>query len=183
MIKVRSILQNITLVLLSIFTTIGFVEIGSRWLDFTFYIPTNSIKDFRSAVPPPYRSLPYDIKEYFNSGLNNLNWENDPEYGSLPKDFRSPFVNVKDRRRVTTDAPINSTRTIHIFGGSTVMCLETPDFYTFPSYLQRLINKEVHEPTQVINYGSSGITSTHQLFRLKNTANIQAGDIVIFLMV
>jgi hypothetical protein len=59
------------------------------------------------------------------------------------------------------------------------MGMEVPDSYTFPSSLQRLINQD-RSSTKVINYGSTTITTRHQLFILRNYANIQAGDIVLF---
>jgi lysophospholipase L1-like esterase len=72
-------------------------------------------------------------------------------------DFESSTLNFKGGWRVTTDTPDTAHRRVHIFGGSTVLCIEVRDSETLTSYLQRELNV-ISGSFSVVNRGISGAT-------------------------
>lgn len=91
-------------------------------------------------------------------------------------DYRGRWINIADGHRVTPGAPSRVTRTLHIFGGSTVVCAEVPDEFTWPAELQRQI---ASTGTRVINHGVLGATALDRLRALRGTS-VAEGDIVVF---
>lgn len=91
--------------------------------------------------------------------------------------FRSESINLIDGFRVTKDTPPMRAKTIHMYGGSTILCIEVPDDKTISSYLQQEIRR-VGLPYGVFNRGVSGATVHGNLGYLVQD-EICYGDIVI----
>ena len=91
--------------------------------------------------------------------------------------FESPTLNFHDGWRSTTDAPVTPTRRIHLYGGSTMLCLEVPDGETIASQLQRRVADRL-PPVEVLNRGISGATVAGNRDTLVDD-EIQSGDVVI----
>ena len=81
--------------------------------------------------------------------------------------------------RTTTDQPASYSGRVLIFGGSTTFCAELPDFMTYSSILQRLLNDRGAK-RRVENYGKSAATSTDRVIALEGVKDLSKGDIVIF---
>jgi hypothetical protein len=91
--------------------------------------------------------------------------------------FRSELINIIDGFRVTSDIPTVSSKSIHMYGGSTILCIEVPDDKTISSYLQREI-RATGFPYRVFNRGVSGATVHGNLGYLVDD-EICSGDLVI----
>ena len=97
---------------------------------------------------------------------------------SYSEDFSCDGVTIQDGLRLTADSPVNPTKTIHIFGGSTVFGTGSMDSETIPSYIQKILNNNGLD-IAVKNYGFMTLVASQQLAALKE-ANLRAGDIVLF---
>lgn len=98
----------------------------------------------------------------------------DPSGLLLPGDSHGQYYNVTNGLRRTTDQPTGVTRTLYIFGNSTVFNPYLPDRFTLPSQLQRLISTY-----RVVNMGYNGATALIELTRLRSVV-LQPGDVVVF---
>ena len=92
-------------------------------------------------------------------------------------DFESPTLKFEGGWRVTTDIPNTAQRRVHIFGGSTVLCIEVRDSETLTSYLQRELNV-VSDSFSVVNRGISGATVAGGLSTFDDL-EVSSGDVVI----
>lgn len=135
-------------------------------------------QEFRATQPPPYYGADYFSSGFINERSFRGSWELSDSSLLIPQDISGRYFNVKERIRITTDAPRNYENRILIFGGSTLYAAEVPDAYTVPSYLQRLINRQ-NLPYRVYNYGVPSMTATQELLRLRMT-ELRRDDIVIF---
>ena len=124
-----------------------------------------------------------DIDPVYEDDLNNLMTLSEertpgPRYWQEKRlTFRSKSINLVDGFRVTTDMPPVRAKTIHMYGGSTTLCIEVPDDKTISSYLQREI-RIAGRPYSVFNRGVSGATVHGNLNYLVQD-EICSGDIVI----
>jgi lysophospholipase L1-like esterase len=91
--------------------------------------------------------------------------------------FESPTLKFESGWRATTDAPNTAHRRVHIFGGSTVLCIEVRDSETLTSYLQRELNV-VSDSISVVNRGISGATIAGGLSTFDDS-EVSSGDVVI----
>ena len=94
------------------------------------------------------------------------------------EDFSCDGVSIQDGLRLTVDSPIKPSKTIHVFGGSTVFGTGSKDSETIPSYMQKVLNDNGFN-IAVKNYGFMTLVASQQLAALK-AANLQPGDIVLF---
>lgn len=94
------------------------------------------------------------------------------------KDCTSDTYNVIHNRRVTVNAPLNYTNSIHCFGPCIVRGGYVCDDSTICSYLQENINKLKSNWINVINYGVEGNT----IYDLHNmmSASYKPNDIILF---
>jgi lysophospholipase L1-like esterase len=92
-------------------------------------------------------------------------------------DFESPTLKFEGGWRATTDTPNTAQRRVHIFGGSTVLCIEVRDSETLTSYLQRELNV-VSDFFSVVNRGISGATVAGGLSTFDDL-EVSSGDVVI----
>lgn len=95
------------------------------------------------------------------------------------RDFSCGGVTYLNRRRLTLPKlKIQFSKTIHVFGGSTVWGAGSTDAKTIPSLIQaEFLSKNL----RVINYGMSSVVANQELQILNNNINdIKKGDIVIF---
>lgn len=132
-------------------------------------------------LPPiPYRGSDYLTPAFFaevQKGSSLVPVEGSPHF--VPEETAGRYINVVDGRRVTTDQPPSPERRVLAFGGSTMFSEEVPDWYTIPSFLQRLINTHCEGPVAVVNYGVSAMNIVQQRSRLFST-EVRPGDIVVF---
>ena len=91
--------------------------------------------------------------------------------------FKSSTLNFEGGWRVTTDTPGTAQRRVHIFGGSTVLCMEVRDSETLTSCLQRELNI-VYGSFSVANRGISGATIVGGLSTFDDL-EVSSGDVVI----
>ena len=94
------------------------------------------------------------------------------------EDFSCDGITIQDGLRLTVDSPVNPSKTIHVFGGSTVFGTGSKDGETIPSYIQKILNSNGLN-VAVKNYGFMTLVASQQLAALK-AANLRIGDIVLF---
>lgn len=92
-------------------------------------------------------------------------------------DFQSPTLKFESGWRATTDTPNTAHRRVHMFGGSTVLCIEVRDSETLTSYLQRGLNV-FSDSFSVVNRGISGATVAGGLSTFDDS-EVSSGDVVI----
>ena len=96
---------------------------------------------------------------------------------SILTDFDGRYINVEGGLRRTEPVPVNPTRRIVAFGGSTTFCEHVPDALTWPSQLaQRVLERE----TQVINAGLSGAEFDNRVKAFEGSNLTRSGDVAIF---
>jgi len=91
-------------------------------------------------------------------------------------DFRGRWITIVDGKRVTLGGPTNALHRIHVFGGSTTVCAEVPDQYTWPTQLQAQVKDARFA---VVNHGVFGATALDRLRALR-AETIRPGDVVVF---
>ncbi|MCX6537253.1 MAG: hypothetical protein NT119_12000 [Actinobacteria bacterium] len=96
---------------------------------------------------------------------------------SIMTDFDGRYINVDGGLRRTEPVPVNATRRIVVFGGSTTFCAEVPDALTWPSQLARRV---LERETQVINAGLSGAEFANRVEALEGSNLTRSGDVAIF---
>ena len=138
-------------------------------------------KEFRIGKPLPYIDAPYFSKEFIDeSFVQPGGWQYPDGTGLIiPNDYHGKYFNVSNGCRFTTNQPVNFINTVYIFGGSTIYCSEVPDEYTVPTQLQLLFNEHYGDRFIVQNYGTTTVTSTQELERLR-LIRLKKGDVVIF---
>ena len=95
--------------------------------------------------------------------------------------FEGEYCSMTNGIRRTTDNPPPSkvTQKIHLFGGSTMFCVEVPDRLTISSFLQRLITP-FSNSIGVMNYGMTGATAVDRTQMLMEIVEIKRGDATVF---
>ena len=92
-------------------------------------------------------------------------------------DFDGRYINVEGGLRRTEPVPVNTTRRVVAFGGSTTFCGEVPNALTWPSLLaRRLLDTEA----EVVNAGSSGATFADREKAFEGLGLTNSDDIAIF---
>ena len=86
-------------------------------------------------------------------------------------------ITVSNQVRTTVGNFDMCRSSVHIIGGSTVFCAETPDHLTFASILQEKLNS-ISRLFKVINYGFSGATLPRLVERLQHT-ELQDTDVIV----
>lgn len=131
---------------------------------------------FRLLRPAPYQSGNYFSKEFIESSFKYPAPALNAEGVLYTPEFESKWINSKNGQRFTTDLPPSFTKTIYIFGGSSLANVEVPDHSTIPSYLQR---KFQVDKIRVVNLGYAGAQIKHQFQKLKSIKT-NKGDLIIF---
>ncbi len=170
---------NILLMGFSVLVTLGALELFA-----CFFYEDQALNyyDHRVSQPEPYQNSNYFSEAFIRASTieHPVKWNIDENTRVMfPSNCEGEFFNVKNNLRVTTNAPDSFSRSIHLFGGSTIYNLEVPDQYTVGSYLQRTLNNEFPNQYKVHNYGAISINTAQQLARLK-TVNLNPNDIVVF---
>lgn len=94
-------------------------------------------------------------------------------------DLHLPGFTVQNDERLTTDQPKHYTRTVWLFGNSSIWGIHVDDAHTISSYLQREFNGQ-GIPWRVRNMSQPGIEIEMERYWLTKSA-IQSGDLVIFI--
>ena len=165
---------------ISLLCTLLFIEGGARIYD-RLVPPPVSLVEFRKRQPPPYQNAPYFSQEFLTESFEQPRKWHYPQGTRLiiPSDYHGKYFNVVNGLRVTAYQPKDYTNTVYVFGGSTIYCSEVPDEYTVTSQLQLLFNKHYGSRYIVQNYGTTTVTTTQQLERLR-TVSLKPHDIVVF---
>jgi lysophospholipase L1-like esterase len=173
-------MMNGLLVCASLALCLGAVEAGARVYFHFFPRQPATRYAFRMKQPPPYRNAPYFSRAFVDESFQQPNGWHVPPGTRLvvPGDFHGAYINVVDGRRWTTDVPASPRRTVFVVGGSTIYGAEVPDFYTIPSYLQRLLNARQPGVWRVENCGSIGLTAQQEV-ELLRTEPLRERDWVI----
>jgi hypothetical protein len=131
-------------------------------------------------------SRPFDIDEFlrdhdaFYSQPGGITEQRDGQ--RVPRQFRSSSINVVGGHRRTTqmsgvDSAGTRSRTIWVLGGSTVLCVESPDDWTLPSRLARHVAPTLRR--QVVNCGASGATARNRIAYARAGIATERGDCVV----
>ena len=143
--------------------------------------PHPGVFEFRAACPAPYQDAEYFSPEFVReSAAQPGGWQH-PEGTRLiiPNDYHGEYFCVTNGLRVTRGQPSDYEHVVYFFGGSTVYCSEVPDEHTLPSYLQKCFNRAYGSRFKVQNYGTTTVTTSQQLERLR-AVKPAPGDIVVF---
>jgi hypothetical protein len=142
-------------------------EPGAEWIT-----SEEGLKVFRQGLEE------YDMKKIdemmsFNFIANNTGVRN--------LDIRNDMLNVINGIRFTTDTPDGFTRTVHMFGPSTLFGVGVEDKNTLPSFVQRCINE--HFPDKKIRVVNHGVPRADDvdIARLIRNTPIKSADIIVIL--
>ena len=106
-----------------------------------------------------------------------------PFVGWRRRPFTGETINVgRDGLRETPDADCqDGAYRVYMFGGSTIWGTGAPDWYTIPSFVQRMLAEERDTPVCVVNYGESAFVSTQGVIQLMIALQHEpVPDLVIF---
>jgi [citrate (pro-3S)-lyase] ligase len=96
------------------------------------------------------------------------------------EDYSGKYLTIKNGRRVTTDQPESSKRTVYVNGGCLAFGTHAQDRKTIASVLQRIFNKQASElQVKVENYGVFAGSSHSHIFEWLNDIPANPGDVVI----
>lgn len=142
-------------------------EPGAEWIT-----SEEGLKVFRQGLEE------YDMKKIdemmsFNFIANNTGVRN--------LDIRNDMLNVINGIRFTTDTPDGFTRSVHMFGPSTLFGVGVEDKNTLPSFVQRCINE--HFPDKKIRVVNHGVPRADDvdIARLIRNTPIKSADIIVIL--
>ncbi len=177
--KITSSIHHLIKLLISTATLFIFLTGAEIWaqqyVNTHEYGPTGG---YLGVLPDLYIDAPWDNALLFQERIINAEHMQEPPFITLDNHSGELF-NIENHHRKTTNQPDECPNNIYFFGGSTVYNYEQPDYYTLPSYFQRLVNEAFPDTYCVQNMGISGITVYTQLDLLK-TMDLQENDIVIF---
>lgn len=94
-------------------------------------------------------------------------------------DLAVPNFTIRNNARVTSDQPSRYSRTVWLYGSSSVWGAFIDDGHTIASYLQREFNSRLL-PWRVVNMGQPGIDISLELYWL-HQSDVRPGDMVIFI--
>ncbi len=154
------------------------LEIAARYLhDGTDFI---SMKKWMESKPKAFK----DDKD-FDIILDNYNgtckrptliYEDGINY--YGDDFSCGGISYINGKRSTLPTPNIWSRTMHVFGGSTVWGTGSVDALTIPSIMQTYF---LENEIRVLNYGMSGLLAKQQNNLLfKSSDKINVGDIIVY---
>jgi lysophospholipase L1-like esterase len=95
----------------------------------------------------------------------------------VPSGSESGSIVVSDGFRQTVGNPNSVSSTIHVLGGSTTFCAETPNNLTYSSILQAKINVQF-KSVRVLNYGFSGATLPKLVERVESSS-VNSQDLIV----
>lgn len=166
------IFEGPLLILLVIIITFGVVEGMTRLIaaraSNAQMVNSGRSSDYDRLALPAYQNVPYATEAFIEEII-----------GFRSGTISGQYINTVDDLRITAFQPANYKYRVWVFGGSTIFCLDVPDQYTIPSYLQLTFLSAYGEKYRVENYGYPAFALSEQVDLLKAT-DIQAGDIVIF---
>jgi len=101
--------------------------------------------------------------------------------GSCPE-FAGTWLTIDHGKRRTTDTPYGSPSRVLCLGGSTTFCGDVADEHTWPSVLQRYLNRQCSRVVVVENLGRMGATASNRLQYLRKAivTNDVAAVILLF---
>lgn len=123
----------------------------------------------RSYITPDFHEC---YKEHFRSFKPKTNGRY-----MVPTGSKDGYIIVQDDFRLTVGNPKNYQSTVHLLGGSTTFCAETPNEFTYPSLLQKKYNS-TDKRVRVLNYGFSGATLPRLVERLVQS-DVGSSDLVV----
>jgi lysophospholipase L1-like esterase len=179
--NINKIISLITQIIWTLFATFlllfiieGCVRIfysGTEIFDFNKFIATR---------PGPFKNDP-DFDIIFDKSCDKKTPPLITKDGEIfyPYDFSCGGTTYINKRRLTLPLVENNfTKSIHVFGGSTVWGTGATDANTIPSLIQ---NEFLLKNYRVINYGMTSVVAQQETnILLKNISEIKKGDIVIF---
>ncbi len=171
MVKLQTWVEGISIMGITIIVLLALAETGARLYTSTYIDkPMNPILEDGSYALmhiPAYKDASYVSNTFFDENTNL----NSGESGI--------YINVENGFRVTKGQPQFYQNRVWVFGGSTIVCAEVPDWLTIPSLLQAKFNQVYGSQYLVENRGAKAGLILDQLDFLKQE-DIKPGDIVIF---
>ena len=95
----------------------------------------------------------------------------------VPTGSQTGSIIVADNFRLTVGNPKTFASTVHILGGSTTFCAETPNNLTFASILQAKFNR-LSKDVRILNYGFSGATLPKLVERIE-LSDVREQDLIV----
>lgn len=148
------------------FLLLVFAELASRGYEaifpgsqYQYRLQQQAGSEVSSCVTPPIVTDSGDLSKY-------------------SEDFSCDGVTIKNGLRLTVDVPTAPSKTIHVFGGSTVFGTGAKDHETIPSYIQNFLNRNGVD-VAVKNHGFMTLVASQQVAALK-AADLKKGDVVLF---
>lgn len=129
-----------------------------------------------SGTMPQYAHSPYWSREFveaLGTVLDQRYFNDDMQYEIY--DLALPGYTIRNSIRHTTDQPVIYSRTVWLFGSSSVWGAFVDDGHTIASYLQRDIPN-----VRVVNVGQPSLDITLERYWLERSA-VQPGDVVVFI--
>ena len=117
-----------------------------------------------------------DFHKEYKSHYRNFKPRNIGQY-LVPTGSRTGSIIVVDNFRLTVGNPKTFGSTVHILGGSTTFCAETPNNLTFASILQAKFNAQFKD-VRILNYGFSGATLPKLVERIE-LSDVRTEDLIV----
>lgn len=159
---------------------------ASKRLDASSYLFENFA---RMGSHPVFASCDFASQSFFDEMQTSVK-----NIDSLPLEARNivgDYINISGGERLTTTSDSvfleNDSERFYnenwvTLGGSTVLCLEVPDAFTWPSCLQAIINSKSNNGIKVHNFGQPGLKSAKisRLFPLFLNRYVDVTKVVVF---
>ena len=129
----------------------------------------------------PHKHTDYVTPEFHQQYIEHFR-RFKPKFNGLyfvPTGSTDGSIVVRDDFRLTVDNPKRPESTIHILGGSTTFCAQTPNDFTYASILQKMFNAD-KDNVRVLNYGFSGATLPRLVERLVHSEVKSSDSVIVF---
>jgi hypothetical protein len=160
---------------------IALLEGATRAYEAIAGAPTSEPVLWRTSRTPPYRDAPYWSPEFrAEAAAYSRGWRFDRATRlHHPPDFAGDYIHSKNGQRATAFQPDLFEQVIHLFGGSTVHCVEVPDTHTIASRMQLRLNAAFPDRFRVENRGYPAVHQRQQIARLR-WVSVEPGDVIVF---
>lgn len=157
----KTLRRAVSLLLIALTISLALCETGLR-------LAIASVPAAAATLSPLQHRLDFMFdKRYLNRDMQDAT-----------RDLAVPGYTITNDERLTTDQPSRYSRTVWLFGSSTVLGAYVDDNATIASYLQREFNRRAL-PWRVVNVGQPGINITIETYWL-TTRHIKPRDMIMF---
>lgn len=176
-VRMKTLRRIATRAVIAVVIALSVCEVGLRVMaaNATAAQPQTVIQYSYHYAHSPYWSdaFAHGFHRVFSKGVPNP--DNQISLGTVSV----PGYTIVNNERLTTDQPTTYTKTVWLFGSSSVWGAYVADGWTIASYLQREFNRR-GIPWRVRNMAEPGINITLEYYWLTQS-DVQPGDLVIFI--